>query len=95
MTPFPSTNSCQTRYEMSSVRKFDYPQTYRIEVAGRLNKGWSDWFDGFTIVQETEAKTILIGRVADQSALHGLLTRIRDLGLPLLVVCFEETEVET
>jgi hypothetical protein len=84
----------QTRHEMISVRKFDYPQTYRIEVAGHLDTGWSDWFDGFSIVQETETKTILVGQVADQAALHGLLTRIRDLGLPLLVVHFEETEVK-
>jgi hypothetical protein len=79
---------------MNSVRKFDYPQTYRIEVAGQLNDGWSNWFDGFTIIQETDTKTTLSGRVADQAALHGLLTRIRDLGLPLLVVYLEETEVE-
>ena len=79
---------------MNSVRKFDYPQTYRIEVAGQLNSGWSNWFDGFTIIQETDTKTTLSGRVADQAALHGLLTRIRDLGLPLLVVYLEETEVE-
>lgn len=79
---------------MSSVRRFDYPQTYRIEIAGHLNEGWSDWFDGFTIVQETDTNTILVGRVADQAALHGLLTRIRDLGLPLLVVHFEETGVD-
>jgi len=94
MPPFHSTSTAQTRHQMNSVRKFDYPQTYRIEVAGQLNEGWSDWFDGFTIVQETKAKTILTGRVSDQAALHGLLTRIRDLGLPLLMVYLEETGVE-
>lgn len=94
MPPFHSTSAIQMRHEMNSVRKFDHPQTYRIEVAGQLNESWSDWFDGFTIVQETETQTTLSGQVADQAALHGLLTRIRDLGLPLLVVHFEETEVE-
>ncbi len=79
---------------MNSVRKVDHPQMYRIEVAGQLNEDWSDWFDGFTIDQETETKTALVGQVADQAALHGLLTRIRDLGLPLLVVHFEETEAK-
>lgn len=79
---------------MNSVRKFDHPQMYRIEVAGQLNDGWSHWFDGFSIVQETDTKTTLSGRVADQAALHGLLTRIRDLGLPLLMVYLEEMEVE-
>jgi hypothetical protein len=79
---------------MNSVRKFDHPQMYRIEVAGQLNVGWSHWFDGFTLVEETETKTTLCGPVADQAALHGLLTRIRDLGLPLLMVYLEETEVK-
>ena len=78
---------------MNNVRKFDYPQTYRIEVAGHLNESWTDWFDGFNIVQQTETKTTISGQVADQAALHGLLMRIRDLGLPLLVVHYEEPEV--
>ena len=78
---------------MNSVRKFDNPQMYRIEIAGHLDEGWSDWFYGFTLVEETDTKTIIAGQVADQAALHGLLTRIRDLGLPLLVVQHEETEV--
>ena len=77
---------------MNSVRKFDYPQTYCIEVVGHLNKGWADWFDGFTIIQETETKTTLSGQVADQAALYGLLMRIRDLGLPLLAVQLKESE---
>jgi hypothetical protein len=52
---------------------------YRIEVQGRLDESWTSWFDDMTI-------TTLSGVVADQAALHGLLARIRDLGLPLLSV---------
>ena len=70
--------------------KLDQPATYRIEVQGRLNPAWTARFDGMAIsTPETSGKvstTILIGIVADQAALHGLLSRIRDLGLPLLSV---------
>ena len=73
MLPSYSISPAQTSHQMNSVRKFDYPQMYRIEVAGQLNEGWSHWFDGFTIVQETEVKTTLCGPVADQAALYGVL----------------------
>jgi hypothetical protein len=79
---------------MCSIRQFDNPQTYRIDVIGHLDENWSDWFDGFSIVKETESQTRLIGQVADQAALHGLLTRIRDLGLPILTVQVEDTRVQ-
>ena len=66
------------------------PAAYQIEVQGRLNKSWSSWLNDMTIAVRTGddglAITVLTGIVADQSALHGLLARIRDLGMPLLLV---------
>ena len=59
---------------------------YEIRVRGNLEARWSDWFDGFTITPASEDETLLIGPIADQPALHGLLHKIRDLGLPLLSV---------
>ncbi len=68
----------------------DQPATYQIKVQGRLSENWSNWFDGLAVAAAgTEGGptlTTLTGQVADQAALHGLLNRIRDLGLPLLLV---------
>ena len=71
---------------MTEGRVFDGPATYRIRVQGRLDPHWSDWFDGFAIVAEPGGQTLLTGRVADQPALHGILAKVRDLALPLLLV---------
>ena len=71
---------------MSNDRKFDKPGIYRIKVKGVLDRRWSDWFDGFDILYEVEDETLLVGMVRDQAALHGMLSKIRDLGLPLLMV---------
>ena len=59
-------------------------EIYRIVVEGRLESEWSEWFDGLTITHEDTGETILSGPVVDQTALHGVLIKIRDLGLPLL-----------
>jgi hypothetical protein len=63
-------------------------QFYTIRIEGRLDPRWSEWFDGMSIthVDEPPGETILSGSVADQAALHGLLTKIRDLNLPLIAV---------
>ena len=70
--------------------RLDQPATYRIQVQGQLDASWSNWFDEMGIVTEGQQDgppvTTLTGVVADQAALHGLLERIRDLGLPLLEV---------
>ena len=58
---------------------------YCIRVHGLLAQRWSDWFDNFQMTYDGE-DTILTGSVADQAALHGLLAKIRDLGLPILLV---------
>lgn len=71
---------------MSDVRRFSGRGIYEIRVKGNLDLKWSDWFDGFSITHVDDDETLLIGSVADQAALHGLLHKIRDLGLPLLTV---------
>ena len=71
---------------MSNGHKFDHPSIYHIRVKGRLENEWSDWFDGFVIEPCENDETQLTGHVIDQAALHGILYKIRDLGLPLLLV---------
>ncbi len=66
--------------------EFDKQCVYHIRVKGNLDQKWSDWFDGFAITPQAGDETLLTGPVADQAALHGLLAKIRDLGLPLLSV---------
>ena len=66
--------------------------TYQICIKGHLDPSWADWFDGFTLTHQPDGTTILIGPVEDQPALHGLLTRINTLGLPLLLVEQKETK---
>ena len=66
-------------------------QTYEIRVQGRLDDRWTAWFDGLTPVIEPDGTTILAGPVVDQAALHGLLQKVRDLGLPLLSVTDQQT----
>lgn len=57
---------------------------YEIRVEGALDQRWSPWFDGLQITSESGGVTVIAGPVADQAALHGLLIRVRDLGLPLI-----------
>ena len=71
---------------MVNGREFDKRATYEIRVQGNLELWWSDWFDGFTITPQEDDGTLLVGPVADQPALHGLLAKVRDLGLPLISV---------
>jgi hypothetical protein len=59
---------------------------YQIRVTGHLGREWSDWFDGLSITLQDNGETLLSGPVVDQAALHGLLRKVRDLGLPLLAV---------
>ena len=60
--------------------------TYQIRVKGHLERDWAEWFEGLTISWEKLDETLLSGQIADQAALHGILNKIRDLGLPLLSV---------
>ena len=59
---------------------------YQIRVQGHLDGDWSAWFDGLTISNLANGEMLLAGEVPDQAALHGVLARVRDLGLPLLAV---------
>ena len=57
---------------------------YEIRVAGRLAPRWSAWFDGLTVAAQEDGTTVIRGAVVDQSALHGLLQKLRDVGIPLV-----------
>ena len=70
---------------MADGRESDKPGIYQISVKGLLDEEWSDWFEGLTITPQDD-QTLLTGPVRDQAALHGLLAKVRDLGLPLLSV---------
>lgn len=59
---------------------------YQIRVKSHLGPDWTDWFDGLAITQEDNGDMLLTGPVPDQAALHGLLKKVRDLGMPLVSV---------
>jgi hypothetical protein len=65
---------------------------YEIRLTGLLDAHWAAWFDGLTVSHEGDGTTLIKGAVADQAALHGLLQRVRDLGLPLVSVTRDETD---
>ena len=59
---------------------------YQIRIEGHLDYQWTDWFGGLTITLEENGDTLITGQVVDQAMLHGLLKKVRDLGLPLVSV---------
>jgi hypothetical protein len=65
---------------------------YEIRLAGHLDAHWAAWFDGMTVRHESDGITVISGPIADQAALHGVLHRVRDLGLPLVSVTRMEPE---
>ena len=71
---------------MSGKLDPNQPAIYQIRIRGHLGQQWTDWFAGLTITLEENGDTLLTGPVVDQPALHGLLKRVRDLGMPLLAV---------
>jgi hypothetical protein len=70
----------------ASIAEHDGPARYEIRIKGHLDDRWGAWFDGLTLTREDTGTTLLTGSVVDQAALHGLLRRVRDLGLPLVSV---------
>jgi hypothetical protein len=78
--------STEDRYE---------PGSYEIRIKGHLDKRWAAWFEGLTITLEEDGDTLLTGPVVDQAALHGLLKRVRDLGMSLVSVSPVEPDPPT
>ncbi len=64
----------------------DEPGFYEIQIKGHLDDRWSDWFGGMTVTLEENGNTLITGPLVDQAALHGLLKKVRDLGMPLVSV---------
>jgi hypothetical protein len=72
--------------ELNSEIDPGQPLVYQIRIQGHLGREWTDWFGGLTIRLTENGETLLTGPVVDQAALHGLLRKVRDLGVPLLSV---------
>jgi len=80
--------------EYAPKRDSNQPMVYQIRIKGHLGQQWMGWFEGLTITLEEDGNTLLNGPVIDQSALHGILKKIRDLGMPLLSVNSVETKTK-
>ena len=72
--------------EINSEMNPGQPMVYQIRIKGHLGRQWTDCFEGLTITLEDNGDTLLTGPVVDQAALHGLLRKVRDLGMPLVSV---------
>ncbi len=72
--------------EINSGSDPGQPLVYQIRIQGHLGRQWTDWFGGLTITLEDNGETLLTGLVVDQAALHGVLRKVRDVGMPLLSV---------
>jgi hypothetical protein len=70
-------------------------ETFEIRVQGHLDRRWAAWFDDMELVTTDEGTTVIRGAVADQAALHGLLQKVRDLGLPLISVSSQQSDQQT
>ena len=77
---------------MSNNHQTNEAMIYQIRLQGHLGRQWTEWFEGMTITLEDNGDTLITGPVADQSALHGLLKKERDLGMPLLSVTSVESD---
>jgi len=71
---------------MTGGREFDRPASYEIRVKGKLDARWSRWFANLQIIPQPGGESLLVGTVADQAALYGVISRMRDLGLVLISV---------
>jgi hypothetical protein len=71
------------------------PTVYQIRIKGHLDRQWTDWFGGLTLTLEDNGETLLTGPVVDQAALHGVLRKVRDVGMPLLsVMCVKPGQAD-
>ena len=68
------------------TRRSDSPAVYEVRLDGHLDEHWSTWFDGMAVTRVDDGTTTLRGPLVDQAALHGLIQKVRDLGLPLVSV---------
>ncbi len=75
--------------------KHTQPEIFEIRLKGHLDTRWASWFDGLTITLTEDGDTVLSGPVVDQAALHGLLKKVRDLGMPLHSVNCLESDLPT
>jgi hypothetical protein len=73
---------------------FNTPGVYRIQLKEHLGSDWKEWFSGFAVTQEAKGGSLLMGMVADQAALHGLIRKVRDLGLTLVSIQRMEAQPE-
>jgi hypothetical protein len=73
-----------------SAGHYHSPGRYEIRLKGHLDARWAAWFDGLAVTHDSDGTTVIEGPVADQAALHGLLAKTRDLGLPLILVHYVE-----
>ena len=72
--------------EINSESDSGQPMIYQIRIKGHLDREWTDWFGGLILTLEDNGETLLTGPVIDQAALHGVLKKVRDVGMPLLSV---------
>lgn len=80
----PHSNDISNKSEAESDS--NQPVVYQIRIRSHLRSDWTDWFEGLTVTCEESGDTLLTGPVVDQSALYGLLRKVRDLGMPLVSV---------
>ena len=70
----------------SDTPEAEQPKQFAICIKGHLDQRWADWLEGLTLTQDSDGTTLLEGPLADQAALHGVLNKLRDLGLPIISV---------
>jgi hypothetical protein len=84
---FPQHLTAAAAQDKDSMNTSDWASTYyRIRIHGHLDTAWSDWFDRLVVTQEDDGTTTLAGPLADQAALYGVISRLRDLGVTLLAI---------